>query len=100
MRLRNWCFTSFNIDLNWGVTEDIKYIVWQVEKCPKSERLHLQGYVEFNKAFSFKRVKEILGDDTIHLESRKGSRVQARKYCMKEESRIAAPFDRDWETPC
>lgn len=33
-------------------------------------------------------VKMLFGDNTMHLEKRKGTRDEARKYCMKDESRV------------
>jgi hypothetical protein len=39
-----------------------------------------------------KKVKELFGVDSMHLEPRQGTRKQARDYCMKEESRWANPI--------
>lgn len=35
-------------------------------------------------------LKKLLGDDTVHCEPRRGSRDQAREYCMKEDEE---PFE-------
>lgn len=35
-------------------------------------------------------VKKILGDLSVHVEARRGSRDQARDYCFKEDP---APFE-------
>lgn len=94
-RLRNWCFTSYDLE-SFKVPDDhpdFRYCVYQAEECPETKRVHYQGYIEFNKAVHFNTVKRIFGDDSIHLESRKGTRQQARAYCMKPESRYAEPIE-------
>lgn len=37
-------------------------------------------------------VKRLIGAD-VHLEKRRGTRLQARDYCRKEESRVEGPFE-------
>lgn len=94
-RLRNWCFTSYNLD-DFIVPDehpDFRYCVYQAEKCPETQRVHLQGYIEFNKALSFGQVKGLFNDPAIHLEGRRGTREEARAYCMKNESRYADPIE-------
>lgn len=84
---RNWCFTSFDCSKTFDVSDHIKYIVWQREKCPRTGHLHLQGYVEFRKPCRFRQAKTWLGDPRIHIESRRGSRNDAILYCKKNETR-------------
>lgn len=103
MRRRNYCWTLF-IDepaeeysestLLGRLQEDsrVKYCIWQLERCPESGRLHLQGYIELSRALRLGGIKQILGT-TVHIEPRRGNRNQARDYCRKEESRIAGPFE-------
>lgn len=52
---------------------------------------HLQGFIRFKSATSFKRVKNLLG--RAHLESQKGSSAQAAEYCKKD-----GDFD-EWGDP-
>lgn len=84
-RHRNYCFTSFieEAKLDHGADE-IQYICWGREVCPDTDRPHLQGYVELKGAYGLRRVKDILGDSTVHLEPRRGSRQQAVDYCKKD----------------
>lgn len=94
-RLRNWCFTSYDLEA-FKVPDDhpdFRYCVYQGEKCPETDRVHLQGYIEFNKAINFNTVKGLFGDAAIHLEGRRGTREQARAYCMKPESRWSEPIE-------
>lgn len=97
-RLRNWCFTLFveeekdyNDFIHSG-QDGIRLGVWQLERCPESSRLHLQGYLEFSSSYRLARVKQILQNDSVHLEPRRGSRQQAIAYCEKVESRVRGPW--------
>lgn len=93
--VRSICFTINNPTKikkeEWNWPDSVRYVVWQLEKG-ESGTTHIQGYIEFIKTMSFKAIKEILGQNT-HIEKRRGSRDQARKYCMKEDSRIDGPWE-------
>lgn len=67
------------------------YGVFQEERCPDTNRLHLQGYLKFGKQWSFKQIKEYWGS-TIHIERTRGSPRQASDYCQKSESRVSGPY--------
>lgn len=90
---RNWCFTFFG-EREWEVNEDIRYVVWQTEECPETKRRHQQGYVQFHKQCRLKTAVERLGGNGIHVEAARGTAEQCRKYCTKEETRIAGPFEK------
>lgn len=83
-RYRNYCFTSFAATLTTE-HELIRYICWGEETC-ENGRKHLQGYVELNAALGLTRVKQVLGDQKLHLEPRKGTQLEAIEYCKKEGS--------------
>jgi hypothetical protein len=84
MRVRNWCFTAWT-DTFLSVDDNcIQYLGYGIETCPKTGKIHYQGYVEFTKAFTMSSVKKLFGDNTIHLEVRKGTQEQAIKYCEKD----------------
>jgi len=90
--LRNWCWTTYQLPVKVPETNKYhRYTVYQLEKCPETQRVHAQGYTEFTRTMRMRAVKEAFSDDTIHLEPRQGTRQQARVYCMKEESREEAP---------
>lgn len=86
---------SYNCEDLCRLFERLDYVrgsVFQPEKCPSTGRIHLQGYVEFNKKITTKKFKEDLNDNGIHLERRRGSKKQAIDYCTKEESRLLKPY--------
>lgn len=95
-RVRNWCFTVNNPDIDDILPDhaDIRYVVWQRERGAEGTE-HWQGYVEFDKPMRLAAVKLWL--PTAHFEPRRGTRDQARDYCMKADSRINGPWERgDW----
>lgn len=85
---RNWCFTDFeDIDFSTVYTEYsdiIRYICWGQETCPKTGKLHQQGWVQFVNKKRMGGVKKILGSKKIHVETCRGSEEANDKYCRKE----------------
>lgn len=69
------------------------YFVYQVEKAPTTGQIHLQGYVALNKRHRFNKVKDLLGDDTIHLTRVTTTPDLAAAYCKKPETRVAGPWE-------
>lgn len=93
MTSRSYVFTSFDMDWKYEHNEEkVRFIVFQKEKCPETERLHWQGYVEFFSPVRITGAKKILKVEA-HMEKRLGTRVQAVDYCTKEESRVDGPFE-------
>lgn len=94
--LRCWCWTTFKTPVDLTQVTDSKhhrYTVYQLERCPDTGRIHAQGYSEFMRTMRMNLMKKLFQDQSIHLEPRQGTNVQARDYCMKEESRIEGPFE-------
>ncbi|QMW68952.1 replication-associated protein [Crucivirus-482] len=101
-RRKHFCFTKFLLDgEEKNVSEYfsdesrtlLQYAVWQLEQCPETGRLHIQGYAEFKNQYRFSRAKVLLGGGQVHLEARNGTRDSAREYCRKPESRLAGPWE-------
>lgn len=61
--------------------------VFQLERCPRTGRLHLQSYIEFNTAKRFNAVKNCFWPST-HLGACNKSRAANYRYCTKPETRI------------
>lgn len=99
---RHWCFTAYAGHLgldddfsseeiidamrsHWESVNDlpgIRYAIAQIEMCPTTHRLHIQGYLEFKDS---KRMNTIYKMFPANLEYRKGSRDDARDYCRKKK---------------
>lgn len=86
---RSFCFTSFLDSEPEFDEENVRYIIFQREKSPTTDKLHWQGYVEFFKPQTLKRCQAILNIGNSHCEKRKGTREEAKQYCMKKESQIS-----------
>lgn len=74
-------------------TNDLTYMIWQLERCSDTQRLHLQLYVEFNNPLRIKPAQKALHaagapDDKMHMEARKGTPAQAAAYCKKADTAI------------
>lgn len=90
MQARNWCWTSYEIDRDFttGLNVDvIRYLVYQKEICPKTNRPHFQGYAELYKPRTMGGFKKAMGTEKIHVAPRIKSQAEARNYCMKEDTR-------------
>lgn len=108
---RNYCFTwflpegddieSINSDFKacFSKVDKVRYVVWQLERCPDTQKLHYQGYCELSSPMRISAFKNKLELREIHLEPRRGNREQARDYCRKEDSRVAGPWELgEWQS--
>lgn len=97
---KSWCFTSYHVlEKDWYealLEEDkdkVEYLVAQLEKCPRTGKCHVQGYVRFKGNWRETRVHRWI-DRRCHWEVAGGSPASNRVYCTKEESRW--PDDNYW----
>lgn len=66
------------------VEHDVRYIICGLETCPKTNRKHIQGYIEYNKQKTFDNVKVLFGNKT-HIEIALGKASHNQVYCGKED---------------
>lgn len=78
------------------MADKFKYLVMQLEVCPHSQRIHIQGYAESEKALVLSSWKKLLGD-TAHIEPRRGTASEAAAYCKKTESRCPTLTTEGWD---
>ena len=68
----------------------VKYAVFQREMGNETHTPHFQVYIEFHVGKTFDTLKKYF--PTAHIEQRKGTKEQARKYCMKDDgTRVGEP---------
>lgn len=81
--------TVIDIENIFYTCQQVKYTVFQLEQGEEGT-YHFQGYTELarNQRLSF--VRQLL--PRAHWEPRRGTRAQAREYCMKEDTRIEGPW--------
>ncbi len=97
-RVRHWLFTLNNPKRTHTqllrkfkkLGKKLRYIVFQKEKGADGTE-HYQGYVEFHVPYRFTQVKLLM--DRAHWEPRRGTRDQARDYCMKADTREVGPWE-------
>lgn len=90
MSSRAWCFTINNPkDDTSPQTWNYEYLVYQKEKG-ESGTEHLQGYVYLRRS-RLTGMKKL--DATAHWEPARGTPEENKKYCTKDEGRIAGPWE-------
>ncbi len=62
--------------------------VGQLERCPTTLRLHIQGAVYFQNPLTIPGVKRKIGIRRVHLDPMRGTCEQAMTYCTKLETRV------------
>ncbi len=83
---KNWCFTDFELK-DWesiSKDENIRYMCWGLEVCPKSKREHIQGWIQFHNKKRLAGVKKVCLSKSIHLEACRGDEFDNDKYCKKD----------------
>lgn len=79
-------FSSFRAG---GQVNPCVFCIYQCERCPDTGRLHIQAYVEFERALSLPGVKKHFSLPQLHCEIRLGTQQQAIAYCSKEDTRVS-----------
>ncbi len=106
-RGKYWCWTWFgateetaaeDADRVHGLFEGIPpgYACCQLERCPETGRLHLQGYLQLPDRKTTRQVANAFAAlrlPGVHLERARGSSKQGRDYARKEDTRIAGPWE-------
>ncbi len=85
---RHYLFTSWQVDLTPTFDDHVIYAIYQKERCPTTGRLHWQGYVELDQPQRYPATQKSIGLPEAHLITAR-TRVEAREYCRKEETRIS-----------
>jgi len=102
-RSRAWCFTEQIRQNNTKLFEactkgleplgdDIRYIIFQLERGVETGNDHFQGYVEFYRPYSLAGVRSRVSE-SAHWEARGGSQAQAIAYCKKKGTRMGGPWE-------
>lgn len=97
-RMRNFMFTIFNVTdemktrfQGWrnNKPERIRFATAQLERCPTSGRIHLQGYCEMQRQTALRVIRDdIFQIPAWNVEDRLGTAAEAAAYCRKEDTRV------------
>ena len=89
---RNWTGTWFGKNLDEGI-EKLKlnclYFIAQVERCPTTNREHLQFLAHFDNNQRASKILSLLPGAHVEIARNTNACVE---YCSKDESRIRGPF--------
>lgn len=86
----NLMFTSFEEDAPRFDPQTMRFMVYQRERCPNTDRLHWQGYLELRRRMRPRTLHQLLGND-CHFDERRGTQEEAIAYCTKEDTRVEPP---------
>lgn len=96
---KHWVFTLNDPEDNIEYTDVIEiwgphcsYLVFQQEEGEEGTK-HFQGYAEFTKPIRFTAIRALTKVIHAWWQKRKGTRAQARAYAMKEDTRVAGPWE-------
>lgn len=79
-------FLKFTLKKFEKTDKNIECYVWQLEFTPTSHRLHVQGYIKWVHAVTFRKAQLTLPQGT-HIANARGNRQQNHVYCTKQETR-------------
>ncbi len=107
-RVRGYCFTVHVPGIGWAgldagqsycrdIFASAQYGVCQVEECPTTKKIHVQGFVYYKNGKSLATMKKL--HSTAHFEAMRGTPKQASDYCKKEDSRKSEGFYEFGELP-
>lgn len=68
------------------------FMMFQLEKCPSTGQLHLQGFFCLKKKVRLTQAKKLLDRNTVHLEPMRGRVIDNEIYCGKEDTRVNGPW--------
>ena len=105
-KLRNYCFTlhAETLPTLEFPEDDVRYAIWQTEKCPETGRLHYQGYLELAKPMRIVAVKNLLPNSKarilslgVVLETKPATTAARRRPRLTDPGSTAplVPADRD-----
>ncbi len=84
---KNWCFTDFEL-LDWekiyNSNKDIVYVCWGKEKCPLTDKIHNQGWLQMGTKKRMEYIKKNI-NKKIHIEPCKGTAEDNNIYCQKDK---------------
>ena len=96
-KYKAWCWTFFpegdepadpkdvpQPEWNERMHGKVAYMCMGLERCPKTSKLHWQGYVRFTNRQTFKAAKRLFLSDKVHVERCRGTEKENHEYCCKD----------------
>lgn len=92
MTSRRYCFTIYDLDCAPTLVGDVRYIQWQLELCPKTERKHYQGWCQLKSPHRGSYIQKKWGCK-FHFEKMGGSDDENAIYCSKDNTKLDGPWE-------
>lgn len=92
-KVNSWCFTDFSttnpneLFQTDALSEHVKAASYQIERCPRTNRLHFQGWIYLNRSQRRRWVSAHIFKGQPHLEKARGDPASNLQYTTKEETR-------------
>lgn len=98
---RFWCFTVYQNEegeyvnfpasvhtliITQKAQKAIKYLIYQEEKCPKTQRLHLQGFMITKDKIKHSALRNAFPGHHFEMRYKDSTNQQAKEYCRKDDS--------------
>ncbi len=86
---RLWCFTNYRLDFDYEKLIKackVKYLLYGKESCPKTGRIHHQGYLWLKTQCGSIKTMANMFDKGTHVEMCHGSWDENCKYCVKDDN--------------
>ena len=88
-RGREFCITAFDArTLTFPSDAGAIYLIYQLEKAPTTETIHLQAFIQFKSMQYPDKVRRLVGAPDAWIGKRIGPSSAAAAYCMKKETRV------------
>lgn len=87
-----FAFTAFKDPKLTQLPENVRYVIYQHEKCPTTGKDHWQGYIEFFEKVRYGTVQSTIHDNTAHIKPAYKCQAANTAYCSKSESAIEEPI--------
>lgn len=98
--LRNLCFTCYRTEDHSFIDilrkkYPMKYYIYQLEKCPSTEKLHFQGFIQFTKPINKKALHNYCAKESLllHCSEMYSTVASCKAYCSKSDTKVAGPWE-------
>lgn len=86
-----------------ALLDNLRYMCYQLEIAPTTGQRHVQGYLHFKNKRSMSSVRGYFAKGNCnfpHLDASRGTPMQNRNYCSKEDSAVPETFREFGEVVC
>jgi len=90
--MSKFVFTCWDNAPKFKKFELCDFMIYQKEECPKTRRIHYQGYIEFKNEYKLYQVKSLFKEKKMFVDAAKESRAANILYCTKSNTYVGGRF--------